>query len=132
MEHWSFIFISLLYLFALSGLDQQVTGVLAKGLKPKGKFLSYVLWHTMMNQAVALGFALSEPVLLVAALKYVTIVWCWIGGSLDFLYFMMQGEIPEPEKVWHWMPFKPRTWQFAIYALAWLTVIIASWILVLT
>lgn len=132
MEHWSFLFVTLLYLFALSGLDQQVTGVLAKGLKPKGKFHSYVLWHTMLNQSVAFLAVTTEPNLTIAVLKYVTVTWCWVGGTLDFLYFMMQGEIPEPEKVWHWMPFKPRTWQFAIYALAWLTVIIASWIWVLT
>jgi len=126
MNEWQFLTYIILYLVALTGLDRMVTGVIKPDVK-RQVFLAYVMWHTLMNQAVALIATLGAPTLTLAIAMYVTVVWCWVGGTLDFLYFMMKGEIPEWGMVWGWMPFKLRTWQFAIYALCWLVAIVCLW-----
>lgn len=133
---WAFLFSVVLYLFALTGLDRMVTGIIKPDID-RQTFLAYVLWQTVLNQAVALMASLTyfytatDPNLLLASVIYITVVYCWAGGGLDFLYFGMKGAIPEWSMVWHWMPFKPKTWQFAIYALAWLVGLIVAWATVL-
>lgn len=133
---WQFLFCVILYLFALTGVDHMITGVIKPDID-KRIFLAYGLWQTLLNQATALFAPLQywnsnpNPSVFLAVLMYVTVVWCWVGGALDFLYFMMKGYILEPNVVWYWMPFKPKTWQFAIYSLIWLIIIVTSWIYVL-
>ena len=34
----------------------------------------------------------------------VTDISIWCGGFLDFLWFIIDGEIPALDRVWHWMP----------------------------
>lgn len=128
MKYWSFHFITLLYLFALSGRDYMVTGVLAQHLPPDGRFLAYVLWTSLENQAFALLALSTEKIKSpIGVLKYLTITACWIGGWLDFIYFMIKGAIPEWSMIWHWMPFHPTTEAWAIYAACWLIGIVAAW-----
>jgi len=123
---WQFLTYVVIYLFGLTAVDRMVTGKLRTDIHGE-EFHAYVFAHFLMNQAVALIATLGAPTLLVAVAMYITVVWCWVGGALDFLYFMMRGYIPEWRIVWTWMPFKPRTWQFAIYAFVWLLAIVCLW-----
>lgn len=127
---WPFLFTIVLYQFALAGLDRMVTGVIDPGIHGR-IFLAYCLWHTLMNQAIAcmgglLTLTFTGDVLLSLAI-YITITWCWVGGTLDFLYFMMRGEIPEWSHIWTWFPFDPKTWHVAVYAFCWLMGITIMW-----
>jgi len=129
---WAFLFGCLNYFVALTGADRMVTGIIEPAIKEQ-VFHAYVLWHTWMNQAVAFTvtnvYIYASPVTdyFLAALIYWTIVYCWVGGGLDGLYFMMRGSMPEWTFTWHWMPFEPQTWQFWTYALAHLTLLITAW-----
>jgi len=117
---------------AFAGLDRMMTGVVKPDIE-KQTFLTYVLWFTLMNQAVAYlvtstyWSAAAAPSYVVAALMWVTISWTWIGGTLDFLYWMMAGRVPEWKKVLWWMPLKPKLWHWAIWALGWLIGLAVAW-----
>lgn len=129
---WQFLFCIALYLFGLTGLDRMVTSVIKPDID-RQTFLAYCLWQTLLNQTTALMSSLMylyctpNASLQFALLLYFTVLWCWAGGTLDFLYFMMKGQIPEWSHIWHWIPIKPKTWQFAIYACVWLIYITAAW-----
>ena len=138
-----FLFIVAVYQFFLAGRDHMVTGVLAKGLPPDNRFLAYVLWTAGENMATAL-LALSYGAqfsMATAVLMFCTIIACWYGGLLDFLYFMVGGEIPAGNFVWHWMPkiavkvsngkisFEhPNTEQWAVWTLLWWIPLTVGWV----
>ena len=138
---WNFLFILLLYQVFLTGRDWMVTGVLAKGLPPDNRFLTYVLWTSGENLAMALmAFSLGSS-LIMSILMFLSILACWYGGLLDFLYFMIKGEIPQGNKVWVWMPkivakvtggkitFEhPNTEQWVIWMLLWWIPITIAWV----
>ena len=132
-----FFFIILFILVATTGVDRMVTGVIKPDVE-RQVFLAYVLWQTILNQAVAIGLTLMyrlhnvNPLKRLTILIYSTTVWCWVGGSLDFLYFMMKGSIPPASHVWSWMPFQPTTVEFAVYAFCFLCIIVGAWIWHLT
>ena len=122
-----FLFILLGLLFFLTGIDHMVTGVLAIGLPPDGRFTAYALWVTGFMVFVALLGAGSAMTGRLAILQFVSVLWCWVGGSLDFIYFMMKGEIPEWNKVWTWMPGNPTTTKWGLWALGTLVAMIIAW-----
>ena len=130
---WRFLFFLCVYFFALTGVDRVVTGVIKPDVK-KEVFQAYVFWQSVMNQSLAANFALQFGDFgashLLQVLVYVTVSWCWFGGGLDFVYFAMRGEMPAYGKVWHWMPFNPKTWQFAIYAFCSFVALASCWIYV--
>jgi hypothetical protein len=117
---------------AFAGLDRMMTGVVKPNIE-RQTFLTYVLWFTLTNQAVAYlvtstyWSATVTPNPIVAALIWITVTWTWIGGTLDFLYWMMAGRVPEWEKVLWWMPLKPKLWQWGIYTICWLITLTATW-----
>jgi len=102
--HQTFLAIIIFYQFALALRDYVVTGVLAKGLPPDGRFLAYVLVTTLEVTAIAFGLALSSPLGWIFILKLWTVYLCWFGGGLDWIYFIAIGTIPEANKIWYWMP----------------------------
>jgi hypothetical protein len=107
-----------------------VTGILKPDID-RGTFLAYVLWFTAMNQFVAYGIAMGNWELThnawLAMRMWLTVSWTWIGGSLDFIYWMIQGRIPSWNTELWWMPFKPKLWQWGIYALIWLVILGIIW-----
>ena len=129
---WVFLFCVVLLLFAWSGLDLMITGIISPNVEAEN-FKAYVLWQTLLNQAVALLGALMHvhnnpsPNLSLAILMYITVVWIWIGGTLDWLYWMMRGRIKEWSSVLWLVPFKPKLWQYTIYTLIWLIGLITAW-----
>jgi len=130
---WAFLFWCLQYFVSLTGVDRMVTGVIEPEIK-ESVFHAYALFQTWMNQAVAFMctviYVYSNPAadMWFALLIYWTVVYCWVGGALDAFYFMMKGEMPEWSFTWHWMPFKPKTWQYWIYAVAHLACLASAWI----
>jgi len=150
MLHQTFLLIIVCYQLILAARDFTVTGILAKGLPPDWRFHTYCIVTTLEVTVLATLAALTEPNVLVAALKAWTIYLCWIGGSLDWIYFLLRlfvTNVPMPEWnfVWHWMPRlfpyitkdkitfdHPTTRHWAVYtALMWIPNI-ACWIMVLT
>jgi len=128
----SFLLLVIVYLFALSLRDYMVTGVLAKGLEPDGRFHAYVLVTSLEVLTWATYALISEPIpSFIGALKFVTVLACWVGGPLDWIYFIAKGEIPAWDHVWHWMPGKPKTWQWGIWTLCWLVGLGICWSAVL-
>ena len=128
MNPQSFLVLAVAYLFFLSLRDYMVTGVLAKGLPPDGRFHAYVLMTTGEVLCFATYTLISEPIpSYIGFLKFLTIIGCWVGGWLDFIYFVAKGAIPEWNMVWHWMPGKPTTTQWALWATGWLFTIIGLW-----
>lgn len=121
-----------LLLVSFAGLDRMMTGVVKPDIE-KRTFLAYVLWFTLLNQTVAYlvtnmyWYAVAVPSYVVALGIWVTVSWTWIGGILDFVYWMMAGRIPEWEKVLWWMPFKPKLWQWGVYAICWLVGLAVFW-----
>lgn len=104
MLHQTFLAIVIFYQFTLALRDYIITGVLAKGLPPDGRFHAYVLVTTLEVTAIAFALALSGPVGTVFALKLWTVYLCWFGGGLDWIYFIAIGTIPDANKIWYWMP----------------------------
>lgn len=129
---WAFLFGCTHYFVSLTGVDRMVTGVIDQAIKEQ-VFHAYALFQTWMNQAVAFMvtvvyiYASPAPDYLLAVLIYWTVVYCWVGGGLDGLYFMMKGQMPEWTFVWRWMPFQPQTWQFWSYALLHLATLVGCW-----
>ena len=121
---------------AYAGLDRMMTGIIKPDIE-KQTFRTYILWFTLANQAVAYlvtstyWSTAANPSIAVAALIWATVTWTWIGGTLDFLYWMMAGRIPEWEKVLWWMPFTPKLWQWAIYAISWIVGLATAWNIIL-
>ena len=104
MLHQTFLAIVIFYQFALALRDHLITGILAKGLPPDGKFHAYCIITTLEVTVVAVSLSLYEPLGLISILKAVTVYLTWFGGGLDWIYFIAKGEIPEWNFVWHWMP----------------------------
>jgi len=130
-----FLWMATIYFIGLVGVDRMVTGTIKPDV-PEAQFKAYVFWHCIMNQAVAamstglcffIGFTPFRLVLI-----YATISWCWFGGGLDFVYFAMCGQMPNMEKIWHWMPFNPNTKQFAVFAATTFILLVAGWALELS
>ena len=138
--YWEgYFFFSILFLLvATTGVDRMVTGI----IKPDVEwsiFLAYALWQTMLNQAIAISITIMYWIhslkhsKYIAGLVYITTVWVWIGGALDFLYFMMAGQIPLADKIWTWMPFYwwlHIDWTIvhhAVYTIAWLIALAIAW-----
>lgn len=117
MLHQSFLAIVIFYQFALALRDYMVTGVLAKGLPPDGRFHAYCLVTSLEVAAFAALAAFSEPLWIVAALKAWTVGLTWFGGGLDWIYFVAKGDIPAWDKVWHWIPFRPTTFKWLLWTL---------------
>ena len=121
---------------AYAGLDRMMTDIIKPDIE-KQTFRTYILWFTLANQAVAYlvtstyWSTAANPSIAVAALIWATVTWTWIGGTLDFLYWMMAGRIPEWEKVLWWMPFTPKLWQWAIYAISWIVGLATAWNIIL-
>jgi len=132
---WKILACIVLYFFGVSGVDRMVTGVIKPDV-PTNQFRAYVIWQSIINQSVALGFSmvLGEMGVLwfVQVLVWVTVTFCWFGGWLDFVYFAMKGEIPNAETVWWWMPFSPSTSQFIVWSLLTLSATAIAWIGVLS
>lgn len=110
-----FLFIVIIYQIVLAGRDFIVTGILATHCPPDWRFHLYVLVTTAEVLILASVFALNEPNLLVSLLKFWTVTLTWIGGILDWLYFLFAKlaktftkldvpNIPNWGTVWHWMP----------------------------
>ena len=140
---WQFAFIVLLYQVFLAGRDHMVTGILCKGLPPDNRFLSYVLWTSGENISMGILASMAGINTITSLLMFITIIACWYGGLLDFLYFMILGEIPQGNFVWHWMPkivakvtngkitFEhPTTEQWFVWTCIWWIPMIISWVLV--
>jgi len=131
---WAFLFGALNYFVSLTGVDRMVTGIIDPAIKEQ-VFHAYVLFMTWMNQATAfmatIVYVYASPVTdyVLALLIYWTVIYCWVGGGLDCLYFMMRGEMPEWTFTWRWMPFQPKTWQFWSYALIHLALLASAWTL---
>ena len=134
---WAFLFGCLNYFVSLTGVDRMVTGVIDPAIKEQ-IFHSYVLWQTWMNQAFAFTativyiYASPSTDYVLAGLIYWTVVYCWTGGGLDALYFMMKGTMPEWTFTWAWMPMRPKTWQFWTYALVHLMALTGCWVIKLS
>ena len=117
---------------AFAGLDRMMTGVVKPDIE-RQTFLTYVVWFTLVNQAVAYlvsstyWYTAATPSYIVAALMWITVTWTWIGGTLDFFYWLMAGRIPEFDKVLWWMPFKPKLWQWGVYTICWLVGLATAW-----
>ena len=126
-DPWLILFLLFGFLIFLTGLDHMVTGVLAEGLPPDGTFQSYALWVTGLVFFVGMAFANSAPTPRLQLLHFVSVLWTWVGGSLDFLYFMMRGEIPAYNKVWTWIPGNPTTAKWALWAFGTLVALITVW-----
>jgi hypothetical protein len=104
MLHQTFIAIVIFYQFVLALRDHIVTGVLAKGLPPDRRFHAYCLITTLEVTAFAALAAFTEPNTFNAILKAWTVYLTWFGGSLDWIYFIAAGGIPEWNFRWYWMP----------------------------
>jgi hypothetical protein len=90
--------------FSLALLDHMVTGVLAKGLPPDGRFHAYSLSMLLVIVCFCALVVFTEPNIQFAVLKVWTVLLTWVGGVLDWFYFLIDGKIPEYNFVWHWMP----------------------------
>ena len=122
----------IILLFGWAGIDRMMTGVVKPDIETN-VFRVYVLWFTLINQAVAYlvsstyYYTSVNPSYIVALLMWITITWTWIGGSLDFIYWMMAGRLPDFNEVLWWMPFSPKLWQWGIYALCWIVGLAVAW-----
>lgn len=136
--HGYFFFCILFLLITTTQVDHQVN-IMTGGMPMGGVFICYALSMTLLNQAIAVSVTIMYWIHSLARSKfkafliYVTTVWVWIGGALDFLFFMMKGYIPEGNQVWHWMPFywflkiEWTTLHQAIYTIVFLVVLIIAW-----
>ncbi len=104
MLNQTFLAITIFLQFALALLDHIITGVLAKGLPPDGRFHAYSLSIILVLIPFAALAAFTEQIPLIACLKVWTIFLLWVGGGLDWIYFLAGGELPSWNFVWHWMP----------------------------
>jgi len=107
--HQIFLAIIACYQLILAGRDFVVTGILAKGLPPDWRFHTYCIITTLEVTVLAAFAVLTEPNVSVAVLKAWTVYLCWIGGALDWIYFLLRlfvTNVPMPEWtfIWHWMP----------------------------
>lgn len=133
VDYILFLLCVALYQISLAGRDYMVTGILAEGLPPDGRFRAYVLWTSGEVIAVSgisgyLG-TLSTGSILTGLLMLITILACWFGGLLDWIYFMIKGNIPEWNYKWHWMPYSPKTWQWIVWTCLWWIPIMICWII---
>ena len=104
MLHQTFLAIIIFYQFALALRDYIITGVLAKGLPPDGRFHAYVLVTTLEVTALAALAAFTELTWQLQLLKAWTVYLVWFGGALDWIYFLAIGTIPDANRIWHWIP----------------------------
>jgi len=146
----TFLALIIVYQLALAARDFTVTGLMARGQPADWKFYSYCIVTTIEVTALAALAALTEPNTLIAALKAWTVMLCWIGGVLDWIYFGLRKlvsneDFPKITMSWFWMPAifpyithekitfsHPTTKHWIVYtALMW-TPCIIGWIIVLT
>lgn len=133
------------YLFWLSLRDYTVTGLLAKGCPPDGKFHAYALCTTGEVFAVAMWSMAHAPFpSLTGFAMFATVLMGWLGGWLDFIYWVAAGGIPDENRVWTWIPKifpklvgsdlvfdHPTTKQYAAWAAGWLLVDGLLWLAVM-
>jgi hypothetical protein len=130
----------ILYLIGLVLMDHVVTGKIAPEgphgrVVPDGVFRAYVLSVSLSNLGVvviALATYVASTIVFswwTVALLTWTIMWCWYGGALDFLYFTAAMEIPDPDRVWFWFPGGPTTAKVAVWAFCSTLSVIIGWIL---
>lgn len=122
----------ILLLFSFAGMDRMMTGVVKPDIDRR-TFVTYVLWFTLMNQTISWFLAnmyytqTPNPSYIIAGLIWITVSWTWIGGTLDFVYWLYAGRLPDWGDVLWWMPFKPKLWQWGIYAICWLIALAVAW-----
>lgn len=56
----------------------------------------------------------------------------WMGGYLDFIWFIIDGAFPSMEKIWWWMPqshfiFEYNIFAHSLYTLGWILILAAVW-----
>ena len=156
MQHTTFLALIIAYQLTLTARDFTVTGLLAKGAPPDWKFHIYCIATTLEAAILATLAAFTEPNTLTAALKAWTVMLCWTGGALDWIYFGLAKlaktltgrevpEIPEWEGKWFWMPkifpyitrgrisfSHPTTKHWAAYTALMCTPNLICWTLILT
>lgn len=109
MNPTPFFLIILFYQTILATRDFTVTGIIAKGLPPDWRFHTYAIATTLEVTVFATYAFITEPVTVFAVLKAWTILLCWIGGLLDWIYFAINKlvhneNMPSWDIIWYWMP----------------------------
>lgn len=127
------LFAFLWILVATTGVDYMVTGKINPEVE-RPIFLAYVAWQIFLNQGIAVLADISywkhakrKDAFLCFLIHY-TITWIWWGGTLDFLYFMMKGEMPSLFYVWHWILPWWTTFYHIVYTFLQFIVLLYLWL----
>jgi len=105
MLHQTFLGIIIFLQFTLALLDHMITNGFAKGLPPDdGRFHAYVLVISLLLAPFAALAFFTEPNTFIGLLKVWTVYLTWVGGGLDWIYFIAKTALPLPDKEWCWMP----------------------------